>query len=185
MKDKQKVKYDVYKREWNPETGEFGAVDTVFMASSMGKSVTFPRISPCGKYMLFAMAEYGCFHIWHKDADLYLMDLETKEYWPLEKANSPFPESYHAWSSNSKWILFASRRDDTNYSRLYIAHINPDGTADKAFLLPQESAGFYDYFDRSYNVPEFMVEPVEITPQEFAEVVKGDSIKVKYSPNVK
>ena len=181
----KEVKYDVYKREWNPETGEFGAVDTVFMASSMGKSVTFPRISPCGKYMLFAMAEYGCFHIWHKDADLYLMDLETKEYWPLEKANSPFPESYHAWSSNSKWILFASRRDDTNYSRLYIAHINPDGTADKAFLLPQESAGFYDYFDRSYNVPEFMVEPVEITPQEFAEVVKGDSIKVKYSPTVK
>jgi hypothetical protein len=87
--------------------------------------------------MLFALAEYGCFHIWHKDADLYVMDLDTKAMWPLDKANSPFPESYHVWSSTGRWILFASRRDDTNYSRLYIAHMNEDGTSDKAFLLPQ------------------------------------------------
>lgn len=181
----KEVKYNLFSRSWDPETGEFGAVDTVFMASEMGKSVTFPRISPCGRYVLFAMAEYGCFHIWHNDADLYLLDLETKELCALEKANSPYPESYHAWSSTGRWILFASRRDDTNYSRLYIAHMNPDGTADKAFLLPQESSGYYDFFDRSYNVPEFMAEPVNITPQEFADVVKGPSVKVKYSTKVK
>jgi hypothetical protein len=131
------------------------------------------------------MAEYGCFHIWHKDADLYVMDLTTREYWPLEKANSDFPESYHSWSSNGKWVLFASRRDDTNYSRLYIAHINEDGTSDKAFLLPQESAEYYEFFDRSYNVPEFMKEPVSITPQEFVEVVEKEPVKVKYSSKVK
>jgi Tol biopolymer transport system component len=179
------IKYDILSRSWNPETGEFGAVDTLFAASALGKSATFPRVSPCGRYMLFALAEYGCFHIWHEDADLYVLDLSTKEYWPLDKANSPFPESYHAWSSTGKWILFASRRDDTNYSRLYIAHVNDDGTADKAFLLPQASAEFYDFFDRSYNVPEFMVEPVKITPHEFAEIVKGESVNVKYVQSVK
>lgn len=179
------VKYDVLRRDWNPETGEFGVVDTVFSASALGKSATFPRISPNGKYMLFALAEYGCFHIWHKDADLYVMDLETRTYWPLEKANSLFPESYHAWSSTGRWILFASRRDDTNYSRLYIAHMNDDGTSDKAFLLPQDSPGFYDFFDRSYNVPEFMVEPVGISPQEFADVIKNESVNVKYRQNKK
>ena len=178
------IKYDVLSRSWNPETGEFGVVDTVFAASALGKSATFPRVSPCGRYMLFALAEYGCFHIWHKDADLYILDLETRNYWPLDKANSPFPESYHAWSSTGKWILYASRRDDTNYSRLYIAHINDDGTADKGFLLPQRSAEFYDFFDRSYNVPEFMVEPVKITPHEFAEVLKGESVTVNYSQNI-
>ncbi|MBQ8337452.1 MAG: PD40 domain-containing protein [Bacteroidaceae bacterium] len=179
------IKYDILSREWNPETGEFGAVDTLFKATALGKSATFPRVSPCGRYMLFALAEYGCFHIWHKDADLYALDLRTKEYWPLERANSPFAESYHAWSSDGKWILFASRRDDTNYSRLYIARMNADGTAEKAFLLPQESAEFYDFFDRSYNVPEFMIEPVKFTPQEFAEVAKGESVNVKYSSNIK
>lgn len=181
----KEIKYDILSREWNPETGVFGPVDTLFAASSLGKSATFPRVSPCGRYMLFAMAEYGCFHIWHGDADLYVMDLQSREYWPLEEANSPHPESYHAWSSDGKWILFASRRDDTNYSRLYIAHMNPDGTAEKAFLLPQESAEYYDFFDRSYNVPEFMVEPVGITPHEFAEVVKGESVNVKYVQNIK
>lgn len=179
------VKYDVLRRSWNPETGEFGAVDTVFAASALGKSATFPRISPNGKYLLFALAEYGCFHIWHKDADLYVMNLETNELCPLEKANSPFPESYHVWSSTGRWILFASRRDDTNYSRLYIAHMNDDGTSDKAFLLPQSSSAFYDFFDRSYNVPEFMVESVKFSPQEFAEIVKGESVSVKYSTDIK
>ena len=181
----KEIKYDILARSWNPVTGEFGAVDTVFAASALGKSATFPRVSPCGRYMLFALAEYGCFHIWHKDADLYVLDLRTGNYWPLEKANSPYPESYHAWSSTGKWILYASRRDDTNYSRLYIAHINDDGTAEKAFLLPQESAEFYDFFDRSYNVPEFMVEPVKITPHEFVEVIEGESVTVKYSQNIK
>ena len=179
------IKYDILARSWNPDTGEFGAVDTVFAASALGKSATFPRVSPCGRYMLFALAEYGCFHIWHKDADLYILDLNSGDYWSLDKANSPFPESYHSWNSTGRWILFASRRDDTNYSRLYIAHINDDGTADKAFLLPQENADFYDFFDRSYNVPEFMLEPVGITPHEFAEILKGESRNVKYVQNIK
>ena len=113
------------------------------------------------------------------------MNLETNELCPLEKANSPFPESYHVWSSTGRWILFASRRDDTNYSRLYIAHMNDDGTSDKAFLLPQSSSDFYDFFDRSYNVPEFMVESVKFSPQEFAEIVKGESVSVKYSTDIK
>ena len=180
------IKYSVLRRSYNPETGAFGAVDTVFNAAKMGKSATFPRVSPCGKYLLFAMAEYGCFHIWHQDADLYMMNLETGDYWPLEAANSQYAESYHSWNSTGRWILFASRRDDTNYSRLYIAHIGDDGRAEKAFLLPQQSADFYDFFDRSYNVPEFMVEPVQITPQEFAEVVEQDAVTVKYvSPKSK
>ena len=83
----REIKYDILSRSWDPQTGEFGPVDTVFVASSLGKSATFPRISPCGKYLLFALAEYGCFHIWHRDADLYVMDLETKDYWPLTAAN--------------------------------------------------------------------------------------------------
>ncbi len=179
------IKYNVVRRSWNPETGLFGSADTVFMATALGKSATFPRVSPNGKFLLFALGEYGCFHIWHKDADLYLLDIEDGSYWPLEKANSPFAESYHSWSSNGKWILFASRRMDNNYSRLYIAHINEDGTSDKAFALPQAAPGHYDFFDRSYNVPEFMVEPVRFTPQDFVEVVTGKSVNVKYSPKIK
>ena len=177
------IKYDILCRSWNPETFEFSAPDTVFAASRMGKSATFPRISPDGRYLLVALGEYGCFHVWHKDADLCLVDLQTGYYRLLDKANSPDAESYHSWSSNSRWILFSSRRDDTNYTRLYIAHVDPDGMDSKAFLLPQKSPEFYSMFDRSYNVPEFMVEPVRIAPHEFAEYAKGDAVNVKYSTN--
>ncbi len=180
IKNYKDIKYSILRRSWNPETGAFGKVDTVFDAAAMGKSATFPRISPSGKYLLFAMAEYGCFHIWHNDADLYILDLETGAHWPLTRANSSYAESYHSWSSNSRWIMFASRRDDTNYSRLYIAHVDDEGQAEKAFLLPQAAADFYDFFDRSYNVPEFMLEPVKIEPHEFAEVIKRDAVNVKY-----
>ena len=179
------IKYDILRRSWDPETGLFGEPEMVFEASSLGKSATFPRVSPNGRFLLFALGEYGCFHIWHKDADLYVYDLSNGKYWPLEKANSDYAESYHSWSSDGKWILFASRRMDSNYSRLYIAKMNADGTSEKAFALPQKSADYYDFFDRSFNVPEFMVEPVNISPQEFAEIIKGDSVKVKYDPSVK
>ena len=175
------IKYDILCRSWNPETFEFSAPDTIFPASKMGKSATFPRISPDGRYMLVALGEYGCFHVWHKDADLCLIDLQTGCYRLLDEANSPDAESYHSWSSNSRWILFSSRRDDTNYTRLYIAHIGPDGIDSKAFVLPQKSPEFYSMFDKSYNVPEFMIEPVNITPHEFAEYAKGDAVNVKYS----
>ncbi len=179
------IKYDIVRRPYDPATKTFGVTDTVFAASKLGKSATFPRISPDGRYLLFALGEYGCFHVWHKDADLYIYDLNTGEYRPLSEANSPDAESYHSWSSNSRWILFASRRDDTNYTRLYIAHVDSKGYASKAFLLPQSTPDFYNFFDRSYNVPEFMIEPVKYTPHQFADVAQGEAQKVKYAPVVK
>ena len=175
------IKYDILRRSWNPDTYEFGPVDTVFAASRLGKSATFPRVSPDGRYLLFALGEYGCFHVWHKDADLHLLDLATGSDWALTEANSQWAESYHSWSSNSRWILFSSRREDTNYTRLFIAHVDADGKASKAFVLPQSSPDFYPMFDRSYNVPEFMVEPVNFTPQEIARIVRGEAVKVEYS----
>lgn len=33
---------------------------------------------------------------------------------------------------------------------------------------------------RSYNIPEFMKGPVTITPHEFADVLKGEAVNVKY-----
>lgn len=48
--------------------------------------------------------------IWHKDADLCMFDLSTGAQVPTEEANSPDTDSYHSWSSNSKWVVFSSRR---------------------------------------------------------------------------
>lgn len=177
----QEIKYNLYKRAFNLDTHTFGPAEMVYDAASHGVSATLPRISPCGRYLLFAQGNNGCFHIWHPEADLWLKDLQTGKIRTLGIANSPQAESYHSWSSNGEWILFSSRRDDGNYTRLYIAHFNPQtGRASKAFAVPQEDPEFYHNFLRSYNVPEFMVEPVSISPQEFAAAAKKDAVQATY-----
>ncbi|MCR4768811.1 MAG: hypothetical protein K5874_01165 [Bacteroidaceae bacterium] len=176
----KEIQYDIYRKPFNQKNHSFGDAELVYEASADNLSATFPRISPDGKYLLFAMAHDGCFHVWHPDADLYMMDINTKNVRKLENVNSDKAESFHAWSSNGRWIIFVSRRDDGNYSRLYIAYIDKQGKAHKAFELPQRDPNFYTYFMRSYNVPEFMTEPVKITPHEFAAAIKNEAIKTTY-----
>lgn len=176
----KEFQYNIYRKSFDPETKTFGPSELVFDAKAMDKSATFPRISPDGRYLLFGMGEYGCFHIWHKDADLYLIDLETMQLRNVKEVNSSDVESYHAWSSNGRWMLFTSRRDDGGYTRLYIAYFDERGRAYKPFVLPQRNPHFYDDYYKSYNVPEFMIEPVTITPQEFARYLEGDAQSVKF-----
>lgn len=175
------IKYDIYCKSFDTLTYEFGPRQLVYSASRRGKSATFPRVSPDGRYILFAQGNWGCFHVWHPEADLYVYDLQQHRARPLTQASSEDAESYHVWSSSGRWILFVSRRDDGNYTRLYIAHFDEKGQDSKAFELPQKDPLFYDQFLRSYNVPEFMTEPVSISPQTFAAAAKTDAKKAVYA----
>ena len=174
------VKYNIYKKSFNPETYQFGPRELVFDAEAMNKSATLPRISPDGRYLMFALAKYGVFHIWHHDADLWLIDLKTGEARAMEEINSPDTESYHSWSSNGKWVVFSSRRYDGNYTRPFIAHIDQNGRGAKPFELPCADPDYHRQFLKCYNIPEFMRGPVTIKPQTFADVLKGDGEPVKY-----
>lgn len=177
----EEIKYSIYRKPFNPETMQFGTRELVFDAASLGKSATLPRLSPDGQYLLFTMGGWGCFHIWHRDADLYMLRLSDAKVWPLTKANSPMAESFHNWSSNGKWIIFSSRRTDGVYTRLFFAHVDSQGNATKAFELPQADPDYHRQFMKSYNVPEFMRGPVTIKPQDFADVLKNDNVEpVKY-----
>ena len=67
--------------------------------------------------------------------------------------------------------MCASRRVDGNFSRVYISYFN-NGKVEKAFLLPQEDPELHITLLKSYNRPEFMVEPVKISVEEFSQVFK-------------
>ena len=157
----QSLKYNVYSRTFDSRSKKFGERRLVLDAAAMGKSASFPRVSPDGRYLLMALADYGQFHIWHRSSDLYVLDLKTGVMRELRKANSPDTESYHNWSSNGRWIVFASRRDDGSYTRLYVSYFDRQGIAHKPFLLPQQSADYYENLFKSYNVPEWMVNKVK------------------------
>jgi hypothetical protein len=172
----KEVKYSVYRLPFDAKTMTFGPREMVFDAASMGKSATFPRISPDGRFLLTAVGGWGCFHVWHRDADLWLTDLKTGRSWPLTQANSPYAESYHEWSSNSRWIMFSSRRTDGNYTRLFFAHIDKNGRASKAFELPQRDPDFHRQFLKSYNAAVFMRGPVTVDPKQIASVLRNDNV---------
>lgn len=117
-------------------------------------SVSFPRVN--GRWLLFTGSAYATFPIWHKEADLYLMNLETGDVRAADALNSDDTESYHSWSSNGRWVLFSSRRLDGRYTRLFLAHFDGEGNFGKPFLLPQKKYAHNVLRLKSYNVPEFV-----------------------------
>lgn len=44
----------------------------------------------------------------------------------------------------------------------YIVHIDAQGKSSKPFLLPQKSPDFYDKCLKSFNIPEFVKDKVEL-----------------------
>ena len=66
--------------------------------------------------------------------------------------------------------MVASRREDGNFCRVYFSYFN-NGKAEKAFLMPQEDPEFNTFLLKSYNRPEFMVEPVKVSVEEFCRAI--------------
>ena len=172
----KEIRYNICKIDFNAENGTYGEkIDTVFHASALGKSATHPRPSYDGKYLMFTLADYGCFPIWHNEADNYILNLQTGEAKPLTEANSPQTDSWHNWNVNSHWFVFTSRRGNGLYTRLYLAHIDNNGNVSKPFLLPQRNpAEYYDALIDSYNTPDFTARKVEFDTRSAAREISSD-----------
>ena len=162
-KNYDQIKYDICRIAYDPEANAFtGEVETIVDASSSGKSANQPRLSYDGRYLLYTISDYGCFPIWHREADLWMMNLDSGETQPLTTANSDDAESFHNWSLNSRWIVFTSRRDNGLYTQLYLAHVAADGTVAKAFMLPQKNPIVYQQETiYSFNTPDFASQPLK------------------------
>lgn len=158
-----KQRYSLCRVSFDEKTGHLGVqVDTLINAAVTGKSVSWPRPSYDGHYLMYTQLDYGYFSIWHPEADLWLMDLTTGQTRPLDEVNSTCADSQHSWSSNSRWFLFTSRRDDGLYTRIFFSMMDDDGRATKPFMLPQRNPRqFYRRLLYSYNTPDFTSRPVD------------------------
>ena len=158
--DYDKVRYSLCSVGFDATTGSFGSVvDTLISAEISRMTVSQPKPSPDGRSLMFTSFDYGNFPVWHEEADLHLLDLTTGTIDTLPAVNSRRSDSYHSWSSEGRWFVFASKRVDNMYGRPYFAYIGSDGRASKAFVLPQKDPGFYDFFLKSYNIPELSKGP--------------------------
>ena len=174
------VKYNLLRIPFDADTRKIGErIDTIYNAEKEGRSVRFPRVSPDGRYLMYTISDYGNFSIWHKDADLRLLDMQSGETNMMANVNSNNVESYHSWSSNGRWFVFSSRRNDGLYTRPYIAHMDESGKLSKPFLLPQASPDYYGLSLFSFNIPELVKNKIEIDTYTLVETSKyGKSNKI-------
>lgn len=170
------MRYDLCKVSFDEEKGVVGNdVDTILKVSTEGHSITFPRPSYDGKYIMYCLSDFGYFPVDHKESDLWLLDLRTMETRAMSEVNSDDTESFHNWSSDSHWFVFSSRRGDGLYSLLYIANIDSKGKIGKPFLLPQRNPrAYYRESLYSYNVPDFTCTKVDFDVRAASEEILSD-----------
>jgi len=180
--DYKQIKYNLCRASFDAVKRTFGAVEIVFDAVQINKSVSFPKISPDGRFIIVTMADYGCFPIWHKEADLYSVDLADLKAVRLD-LNSDYTDSYHSWSSNGRWLIFSSKRGDGLTARPYIAYMDKNGISDKPFIMPQEDPEFYQRFLKSFNIPEFSTVEIKLNPGDIRKLAKTEATPAKWSKN--
>ncbi len=155
------IRYDLCRVAFDPATRRFSGLECIIGAAEQQQSISFPRISPDGRFLMYVQSDYGNFSIWHPESDLWLLDLQSGESRKMTEVNSDDVDSYHSWSSTGRWFVFSSKRMDGLWAHPYIAAFDPaTGQAGKPFLLPQQSPAFYATFTKTFNVPELLTAPV-------------------------
>jgi Tol biopolymer transport system component len=174
------VRYDLLRIPFDPLSCSFGIPDTVWKVSEAGKSISFPRISPDGRYLMACISDYGNFTIWHSESDLYVLDLTNGKVF-MPGINSARSESFHSWSSSGRWIVFSSRRRDGLFTRPFFSYFDQNGQAHKPFLLPQKEPDFYSDYLKSYNLPELVTEKISLNPRSLYKVVTSEPENVTFT----
>lgn len=172
FREAKDIRYNLYRKPFDPDTRVWGPKELVHDAASEGRSMTWPRISPDGRWLVCSMSPFGVFPIHQGATDLCIVDLEDFSLRKIDEVNSNQADDYHAWSSNGKWLMFATRREDGAYTRLYFTHFNGDGTFSKPFALPQHDPDFNREDLMSFNICEFMTGAVDLKPRQLARFIK-------------
>jgi Tol biopolymer transport system component len=178
------VGYDLMRVSYDIEHDQWGEPKTILSSKDTGLSVLQPRISPDGRWLLSCMCDYGTWVVHNPGSDLYITDLKTAsetgkyEYRRLD-INSNQSESWHSWSSNSRWIVFSSKRQYSIFTRSYISYVDETGTVYKPLLLPQKNPSFYGSCLETFTIPEFVTQPVQITDKNLCELF---AVLVKSQP---
>ncbi len=139
-----RVKYDLYTIPF--ADGKGGEAKPIPGASANGTSNSFPKISPDGRRLVWVRAGNGL--LMRPDSRLWIMPLAGGA--PREMScNLPRMNSWHAWSPNGRWLVFASKAF-TPYTQLYLTHVDAEGRDSPAVLIPGSTPA-----NRAANLPEF------------------------------
>src|SRR5262245_60436326 len=143
--EKKPFRYDLYRIPFND--GKGGKPEPVRGASGNGMSNYFPKFSPDGKWIVFTKSK--SYMLLQPDSELYIIPAKGGVARRL-RYNTPRMNSWHSWSSNSRWLVFSSKVN-TAYTQLFLTHIDDDGNDTPPVLLERFTSS-----DRAANIPEFV-----------------------------
>jgi hypothetical protein len=141
----KKVKYDICIIPFND--GKGGEARLIKGASANGKSNYFPAASPDGKWLTFCQSE--SFMLLQPDSRLYIVPLEGGKSRML-KSNFRSMNSWHAWSPNSRWMVFVSKIYGP-FTDLFLTHIDEKGNSSVPVLVEKARVPY-----TVVNYPEFV-----------------------------
>lgn len=161
-----RIRYDLLRAAYDPDQDTWGEAEVLVAAADLQKSVNEPRVSPDGRWVLCCVLPYGNFPPYQAASDLYVLDLTTRRFRPVEEINSDQCDSYPCWSSNGRWLVFNSKRIDGLFSRPHFSYVDEQGRFSKPWVLPQQDPCFYDACIKNYNRPELVTGPVPVGPRD-------------------
>jgi hypothetical protein len=173
------VKYDLVRIPFDEKTGTLGKAEVLLTSSETNMSISFPEASPDGKFIVFCMADYGYFTIGNPTSDLYIMDVVTLDYRKLN-INSDYSESFHNWSENGRWLVFASKRIDGLITLPFFSYFDENGNESKPFVLPVEDPSTLKTNLFNYNRPVFVTNKIGIKQDDIMQFVKNKPDKVSF-----
>ena len=156
------MQYDLYRVPFNG--GQGGQAELVAGASRNGKSNSFPRVSPDGRWIVFVQARNGL--LMRPDSQLYIVPAAGGVARRM-RANTPLMNSWHSFSPNGRWLVFSSK-GRSPYTQMYLTHIDEEGNDSPAILIEGSTAA-----NRAVNLPEFVNIPpgglakIEVPAAEF------------------
>jgi pentatricopeptide repeat protein len=146
--EKKPFRYDLYRIPFND--GKGGTPVPLEGASSDGMSNYFPKYSPDGKWIVFTKSKN--YMLLQPDSELYIIPTAGGRARRL-RYNTPRMNSWHSWSSNSRWLVFSSKANGP-YTQLFLTHIDEQGSDSPPVLLERFTSP-----DRAANIPEFVKLP--------------------------
>jgi len=139
------LQYDLYRVPFR--NGEGGAPERIAGASQNGRSNTFPKVSPDGRWIVFVESRNG--ELMRPDSQLYIVPAGGGEARRM-RCNTSRMNSWHSFSPNGRWLVFASKARSP-YTQMYLTHIDAEGNDSPAILIDNATAS-----NRAVNIPEFV-----------------------------
>jgi tetratricopeptide (TPR) repeat protein len=159
------LQYGLYRIPFNEGRG--GKPEVIEGAAHNGFSNNFPKVTPDGRWIVYVRCQNG--QLMRPDSRLFVVPFEGGPSRPM-KCNTPLMNSWHSFSPNGRWMVFASKARSP-YTQLYLTHLDPDGNDSPPILIENTTAS-----NRAANIPEFLNIPqdgfqkLEIPASEFYRV---------------